>query len=241
MAEDPFRHHPGLKGLIAPPETSFFRNFDAETFCAGLRERGLPVPETTPDEVRDGGRHALLAGHTGDLWIFAYGSLMWDPCVTFAEVRRARVEGHARRFILKDILGGRGTEEAPGLMVALDACPGATCSGLVFRIEAARVEEESARLWRRERLVPAYHEVWVEADTAQGPVRAATFLADHTSILIDADLEFEDQVRYTATGTGFMGTSLDYLRGIAAHFREMKIDDPEVTRLLDAAEAYGRG
>lgn len=238
---DPFRHHPGLRDLIADPESSFFRDFTAEDFCAAIAKRGLPVPETTPDDVREAGRKALLSGCEGDLWIFAYGSLMWDPCVTFAEVRRAQAVDHARKFILKDTLGGRGTANAPGLMVALDTSPGTICNGLVFRIEADLVEAETARLWRRERLVPAYNEVWVSAETAQGVVRAATFRADHGSALIDTTLSFEEKVRYTATGSGFLGSSLDYIRGISKHFREMKIDDPEVARLLAAAELYRGG
>lgn len=46
--------------------------------------------------------------------------MMWDPAFRFEEVPRAHVLSYARRFILKDIYGGRGTVDAPGLMVALD-------------------------------------------------------------------------------------------------------------------------
>ncbi|MBF9034163.1 gamma-glutamylcyclotransferase [Rhodobacterales bacterium HKCCE2091] len=237
-AADPFRHHPGLRGRIADPETSFFRTLDVEGLAEVIRGHGID-PRFYPEAEREAGRRAFLAGHDAgtDLWVFAYGSLLWDPGIRFAEVRRARVAGHARRFILKDTLGGRGTAEAPGLMVALDVAPGLTCDGLAFRIAAGALEEETFQLWRRERIAPGYHDAWVTAETDHGPVRAVTFTADHDAELIDAALTFEDQARFAATGTGFLGTSLDYLRNIAAHLHEMRIPDPDVDRLLAEAEA----
>jgi cation transport protein ChaC len=66
------------------------------------------------DDTREGLRRAALAGHEGDLWVFGYGSLIWDPALEFAEVRRAFAPNHRRRFILEDIYGGRGTPTAPG-------------------------------------------------------------------------------------------------------------------------------
>ena len=170
--------------------------------------------------------------------MFGYGSLMWDPGFHFAEVRRAFLPGFARRFILKDTRGGRGTPDRPGLMVALDPDPdGPGCHGLALRIAAERVERESYFLWKRERIGSAYNEAWIIADSDHGPVRAMTFVADHGSDLIDAGLTFDQQVTCCATGAGFLGSSLDYIRSIAAHFAELRIEDPDVARLLAAAEA----
>ena len=56
----------------------------------------------------------------GDLWVFGYGSLMWDPAMEFAEVRRGRTKLYARSFCLWDV-GGRGSLDRPGLMLAIDA------------------------------------------------------------------------------------------------------------------------
>ncbi len=235
---DPFEHHPGLRGLIADPETSFFRTVDLADLARKLEARGLATDWWLSPEEREAGRQRFLAGREGDLWVFAYGSLMWDPGLHFEEVRRAHLPGYARRYILKDIHGGRGDRDRPGLMVALDIDPGGPgCHGLAFRIAADRVEGETRTLWRRERLGPAYHEATVTAETAFGPVEAATFVADHGSELIDASLGFEERVEYTATGSGFLGTSLDYVRNLAAHFTELRIEDPETDRLLSAAEA----
>jgi len=82
----------------------------------------------------------LLASHNpaDDLWVFGYGSLIWNPAFTFAERRCATLRGWHRRFCLKMYMG-RGTPEHPGLMLALDR--GGTCRGVAFRIEAALVRQ----------------------------------------------------------------------------------------------------
>lgn len=236
---DPFAHHPELRGQIADPLQSFFRGFTTATLAARLRQMGLPLGWWHPDEKREAMRAATLAGRLeADLWVFAYGSLMWDPAIRFAEVRRARVADHARRFILKDVYGARGTREKPGLMAALDEGPG--CEGLAFRIPREDVEQETEILWRREQIAPAYRAVFVRAHTPAGAIEALTFVADHDAELIDADISRERQVEYVATGSGFAGTSIDYLRNIEQKFSQLGIHDEDVSALLRDAEAHLR-
>src|SRR6056297_844990 len=148
---DPFVHHPELRDRIADAETSFFRTFRAEDLVAQEPElRDWVYPEARREALRA----EALAGHSGDLWVFGYGSLMWNPALRFAEVRRAHVARHARRLILVEFRGGRGTKEAPGLMATLDTGDG--CDGLAFRIAAADVETETDILFQREMLAPGY-------------------------------------------------------------------------------------
>jgi glutathione-specific gamma-glutamylcyclotransferase len=162
--------------------------------------------------------------------------LMWDPAIRFAEVRRARVPHYSRRFILKDIYGGRGTVDAPGLMAALDKGPG--CDGLVFRVLREHVEEETAILWRREKIGPAYTPTFVEAVVADETVSALTFVADYNAELIDPNLTRDEQIHFFATGMGFFGPSIDYLKNIAKKFTALGIHDEDVTSLLRETEAY---
>jgi len=236
IGEDPFLHHPELRGEIVDPDRSYFRTFTTAALVEKARDLGLPVWWYT-DEQRERLRTVALSRHPGgDLWVFGYGSLMWDPGFRFAEVRRAHVASHGRRFILKDVYGGRGTYDAPGLMAALDA--GSGCDGLLFRIDSAHVDEETTILWRREQVGPAYRAVFVEATMTDRTVPALAFAADHESELIDASLTREQQIRFAATGTGFIGSSLDYLRNIDRKFAALGIRDAEVSDLLRDAEAY---
>ena len=236
MSDDPFRHHPALRGLITPPEQSRFWRFTLDAALAMLAAAGTTTDHFLTEDEREAERARFMQGHTGDLWVFGYGSLMWDPGFVFAEVRRAHAPGVTRTFCFVEDGGGRGRPEAPGVMAALDRGDG--CDGLVFRITAAQVETETYHLWARERLGPAYLPAFVTAETEVGPVEALTFLADHAAPMIHPELTWADQVRYCATGEGVLGTSLQYVETLAAQFAQMGIDDPQVSRLLAEARAY---
>jgi cation transport protein ChaC len=234
---DPFSFHPELRDKISDPLTSPSRNLTTAKLAAVSKERGLPLDWWYSDSEREAERAEIFAGHQDtDLWVFGYGSLMWDPAFRFEEVRRVHVPGYARRFILKDIYGGRGTVNAPGLMVALDKGPG--CDGLAFRISREHTDEETEVLWRRERIGPAYRPVFVEAIAADGRMTALTFVADHEADLIDASLTRAQQIEYCASGIGFMGSSLDYLKNIHRQFVALDIQDDEVSELLRETETY---
>ncbi len=236
--DDPYHHHPALRGRIADPLTSFFRRFSPGDFDARMAAKGLVDWRYSDAEIA-AGEAAFLASHGArDLWVFAYGSLMWDPAVQFAEVRQGRIGGYARRFCLNDP-GARGTPEAPGLMAALDVGPG--CEGLVFRIDGDRLHEELGYLWRRERIAPGYHDVMVEVETGQGAVRGLTFVIDHAAPNYAPDLPFEEQVRRIATATGELGTNRAYLENVAAQFAALGIEDADVQALMAGVAAHDRG
>ncbi|MGI3163667.1 gamma-glutamylcyclotransferase [Pseudooceanicola sp. 200-1SW] len=239
MPLDPaaFRHHPGLLGKIREPEDSFFRSMvPAELEAETLRRGGAPIALYS-DADREAMRHATLAPHYGeDIWVFAYGSLMWDPAIYFAELRRATLPGWHRSFCLVDRSGARGTEAAPGVMAGLG--PGGSCEGLVFRIDAARAEVETEVIWRREMVAPCYHAVFAPVETAQGVVQALCFVADPEAEMIEADLPHAERVRYLATGEGFLGSSRDYLEKVIAGCRDLGIDDPDLDALLAEVAAW---
>ena len=237
---DPFAHHPELRDKIVDvSEAAYYRRISVESFFGDRPDLTWVAALMYSDAAREALRAQTLSRHPGgDLWVFAYGSLMWNPALYFAEVRRAHVAGYARQFSLKDIYGARGTREVPGLMAALDREPGgAGCDGLAFRIAAERVETETEVLWRREMIGPGYEAVFVEAALEDRTVRALTFVADHGTDMIDASLSFDEQVEMIARGEGFLGTSHDYLVNVVDNLRTLGIHDPACEALLDAVEA----
>ncbi|MGP6088108.1 gamma-glutamylcyclotransferase [Antarctobacter jejuensis] len=234
--DDPYRHHPNLRPLITPPEESRFMDFHPDKVRTMAREHGLPTDWIMEDAERDADRAATMQGRWDrDLWVFGYGSLMWDPGIRFSEVRRAHAPATARRFILCDVNGARGTHDAPGLMAALDEGDG--CHGLVFRIPVARLESETFSLWSRERIAHAYLCTFIEVHTEDGPVEALAFMANHERDSIRGDLTHEEQVHLIATGQGIIGSSAAYLESLAEHLAEFDIRDAEVMRLLDDVRA----
>ncbi len=232
-----FFHHPELEDQITDPRRSFFRNFNIATVFAEKPELKWVLKELRSDRDREESRAMTLADHRGrDLWVFAYGSLMWDPAFHFAEVRRATVTGYERRFVLKHTYGARGTPEQPGLMAALDR--GDCCEGLVFRIAANQVEAETEILWRREMIAHAYKPSFVTAMIDDQPVVALTFVANHESKVICPDLTREEQVRFVANGRGFLGTSKEYLSNIVRQFDALGVVDKDCSALLAEVEDY---
>lgn len=239
---DPFQYHPELRDKISDPEASFFRTFNATEFARDRPEFTSFAKWIHSDEVRECLRAEffsekfLIRRADQDIWVFAYGSLMWDPAFLFSEVRRAYLPGYARQFILLDKLGGRGSETTPGLMAALDY--GVGCNGLLFRIPAPLVERESQILWQRELAGPAYLPAVVDAQVGDRTVPAITFVADHSAPIIRSDLTLEEKSRFICTGKGFLGTSLEYLTNIATQFKALNIDDDEVNTLMEHTRSF---
>lgn len=235
---DPFAELPELRELIAAPETSFYRGIGVDWIARMAEEHDLPRGWWHSDAVRTGLLEEALACHEGgDLWVFAYGSLMWDPAICFDLVRRAVLPDHARRFILREENGGRGMPGQPGLMAALDRVAGARCDGLVFRVPESCMAEEADVLFRRELIGPAYLARFVTVETPAGPERALTFVADYSAPQIVPDLSHAAQVACITSGKGILGTSLEYLENVAARLAAFGIEDAGVTALLRDARA----
>ena len=77
----------------------------------------------------------LLAGWNGvdDLWVFAYGSLIWHPGFAWRERRLATVRGYHRSLCLWS-RDHRGSPDNPGLVFGLNR--GGCCRGVAYQIAA---------------------------------------------------------------------------------------------------------
>ena len=233
MTEDPFRHVPELRAHIIPFDSSFFRNDLAAKARQMSEDKGLDTSNMYPDELRAEFHRNFLAGHKGDLWVFAYGSLIWDPALDFDEIRRARLNGYARKMCLYDEIGARGLPESPGLVAGLVA--GAHCDGMAFHIPEDRVAQETDILWQREVIMPGYVPTMLEAETPQGSIRVLSFVADTKLGHVRPDLEPDTVVRLIATGKGLLGSTYDYVAGILERFALIGIEDRELEELFDRA------
>ena len=232
---DPFLHVPELRDQITPFDQSLFRQ-DFPAYVRGLgREQGLNISDIYPDADRIALHDAFLAQHSGDLWVFAYGSLIWDPALDFVEVRRATVDGYARKMCLVDDMGARGSAAEPGLMAGL--APGDHCHGMAFLLPADRVADETRFLWGREMIAPGYLTRMLPARTPQGSIQVLAFVADLNHHQMQPDLPLDTQARYIATGQGELGTSFDYVKSIIDRFAILGIEDPHLREVYSRALA----
>ena len=166
----------------------------------------------------------------GDVWIFAYGSLIWNPLFPVAEERVARVHGVHRSFCIWSRLG-RGSPDRPGLVLGLDR--GGNCRGVALRLEERHLHEELTLLWRREMVTGAYRPTWMRARTDDGIVDAIAFVADRDAASYAGHLTEAEVVAVLRTGSGFLGTCSDYLAQTTAGLAARGIRDDGLMRLVD--------
>ena len=171
-----------------------------------------------------------------DLWVFGYGSLIWDPGFPVAEQRIARLRDYARSFCMRSI-HHRGTEQDPGLVLALDAHPGAACEGVGFRVEPGAHDSTMAYLRERELVSSAYVEAEVELRLDDGRlVAAVAYVMDRAHVQY-CQLSLEDQARIIARARGGRGPNDEYLFNTAAHLDELGIADEELSWLARRVRA----
>lgn len=161
------------------------------------------------------------------LWIFAYGSLIWNPGFAAAEARLARAAGWRRSFCMRSI-HYRGSEEAPGLVLALDRDEGAECAGLALRVAPGEEAPVLAMLRARELISSAYLEDTVEATTGRGAVRAVTYVIDRAHPQYWGRLSLDEQAAIIARARGDRGPNRDYLHATAERLRSLGIADAEL-------------
>jgi len=233
-----FRYTPALRGLITPPDASEMR-FGQERFAEldiQAQEESWPPGWRMDHDAREANRQAVLNDRWGqDLWVFAYGSLIWDPAVQVEEYRYGTLAGWRRRFCMR-LEGGRGSHDRPGLMAALDQ--GGHCDGVVFRIPAALVDQETQFMWRREMFAGAYCPLFLEVATPQGPVDALTFVMDRNNRRYMPDLPEDEAAQMIAVAEGGLGPNFAYLDSLVRHLEELGISDRDIQRLHARASIY---
>jgi cation transport protein ChaC len=163
----------------------------------------------------------LRAG-TEPVWIFAYGSLMWNPEMRFDAALPARIYGYHRSFCLYSP-EYRGTREKPGLVLGLDR--GGSCRGIAYRLAAATLAAEIDLLWTREMTGFVYHMTPLAMTTEHGKLGGYAFTVRRDSRDYAGRLPHDVAARIIATSAGDRGTGRDYLANTVRHLEELGIAD----------------
>jgi len=163
-----------------------------------------------------------------DWWVFAYGSLLWNPLFPFVEARPATLRGKHRRFCLWS-LASRGTTRLPGLVLGLDQ--GGTCHGVVYRLPAECAPAELALLWRREMVVGAYHPRWLRVRAGTHALTALAFVVDRRHPQYAGQLSLARQAEVLSSAVGAFGSSADYLERARVSLITHGIVDPYLESL----------
>lgn len=178
-----------------------------------------PTPPEAPDftkmrylseEEREQSMRHALAHWQGDqdIWVYGYGSLIWNPEFDYAEKRIGTLRGHHRALCLWSRVN-RGTPELPGLVFGLDR--GGSCRGMAFRIQASDVLDMFPALWRREMSTGAYHPRWLRCDTGNGPVKALAFVIDRNNPGYVKEPHHDHAIEIIHRASGRYGPCIDYV------------------------------
>jgi cation transport protein ChaC len=173
------------------------------------------------------GISAALAGR-GDLWIFGYGSLMWDPGFHHAEAHPALVHGYHRRFCVYSY-SYRGTRARPGLVLGLDR--GGACKGIVYRVPRRHADATLAYLWKRELDGGVYRFKKLRARLARRAVEAYSCVVDRAHPGYAAELSIEQTARLICQGVGKRGLCVHYLENTVRHIEALGLTDGALHRL----------
>jgi glutathione-specific gamma-glutamylcyclotransferase len=160
------------------------------------------------------------------LWVFGYGSLIWDPGFPVADRCIATLHGWHRSFCMRSI-HHRGTVENPGLVLALDRAKGATCTGVAFRVEPGHETATLLALRERELVSSAYLEMTLPVVTDAGMLDALAYVIDPDHVQY-CHLDREEQAQIIARAIGGRGANRDYLWSTAAHLADLGIADPDL-------------
>jgi cation transport protein ChaC len=189
----------------------------------------------TEDELR-ASLAATLANWDGasDLWLFGYGSLIWNPGLPTVEAMRSRVHGYHRGLYLWSRVN-RGTPEQPGLVLALDR--GGSCSGIAYRLAAAGAMPHLEALWRREMPMGSYRPAWLPCTLADGRrIAALAFVMRRDVPSYTGKLSDQTVSAVLGCATGRYGTTLDYVNRTVEALRASGMPDRALEALLRRCE-----
>ena len=162
------------------------------------------------------------------MWVFGYGSLLWNPGFEIAERAVATLPNYARSFCMRSI-HHRGTVDDPGLVLALDERSGAQCAGVAFAVAAGKEDETLQYLRERELVSSAYLEKTLLLNLADGRrVEAVTYVIDESHEQYCSDLPLEEQAQIIANAVGGRGPNWEYLYNTANHLRDIDLRDPDL-------------
>jgi cation transport protein ChaC len=166
----------------------------------------------------------------GEVWLFGYGSLIWNPLFEFDSRTVGTLHGWHRSFCLR-IVAGRGSVQTPGRMLSLE--PGGSTSGVLLRLPADKVLDELRIIWIREMVAGAYIPMWADVRLADGrQINALVFVANPTHPFHEPDSDIARIASIISRASGQIGPNSDYVRKLQASLLDYDMRDPYVDALV---------
>lgn len=198
-----------------------------------LARDGVNADILSDEELKLSRRMVVPDDNTDDVWLFGYGSLIWNPVVEIKAQVLGRIYGYRRRFCLKTRIG-RGTPENPGLVLGLTR--GGSCMGVALCIDGAIAVRELDLLWKREMLNASYRPKLVRVHCGKRHINAVTFVMNEKSPSYVPSMPIEEKARIITNAEGFIGTSREYLELTCESLEKIGIRDRYLEELCALIE-----
>ena len=207
-------------------KNGFFQQMARDAEAAGLLQ---PLCDDTRRRSREETMADCPPGN--GIWVFAYGSLIWNPAFHFVEQKEVKLYGYHRSFCLQTPIG-RGSPDCPGLVLGLDR--GGSVSGVALRIDEAHAEEELDIIWSREMLAGSYRPTWVKLKGADGTdFCAIAFVMRRDCERYAGHLTEEETANRIAQAKGSLGPCSDYLENTVSALDRIGITRTQLHKLRD--------
>ena len=170
------------------------------------------------------------------VWIFGYGSLVWNPGFSFEQSQVGYIRGWARRFY-QGSTDHRGIPGSPGRVATLVADAQSVCWGLAYQVAGDSLESIFSYLDYREKGGFSRHQVDFYPKTAPADASAPSVTTAAVYIARDDNPHYlgpasvPEMARHIFHATGPSGSNRDYLIRLAESLRGMGVTDEHVTEL----------
>ena len=169
------------------------------------------------------------------MWIFGYGSLMWDSWEqSFGCLRKEEAQLQSfRRDFNKASTFRWGSKSAPGPTLGIEPDQDACCIGLAFEFSDDRSEEILGYLKKREGsdftleqgIVQLCDGTLITAKIPTNDRRGRTYIGDKI---------IAERAAMARVAAGKAGKCIDYVANIRQELRRRGIDDPNVEEFWQA-------
>jgi cation transport protein ChaC len=202
---------------------------DPRSYRALMEERPQDdVAAAMPQQI------AALRDSTQPVWIFAYGSLIWDPGFSYAQAEPALLRGYHRSFCLYSY-DYRGTPAQPGLILGLDR--GGSCRGMALLLPPDTLRQAIDRIWWREMSGRRVYDArLLPVQTRSSSLKALGFTVLRDCPDYAGGLPLDNAARLILSAVGRRGRCRDYFESTVRHLERLDLLDRPLRRLAERVE-----
>lgn len=172
------------------------------------------------------------------LWVFGYGSLIWNPGFDFDEKILGFIKGYKRTFNLACI-DHRGTPENPARTCTLESDEDAICWGIAYCVRGGLEKEREAMKYLERRECEYDQKISVdffkEGDSLKPVVMGVLVFVSTPDPVGNkyylGPAPLEDMARQIATANGPTGNNRDYLFSMEKALSNISHEDDSIIEL----------